>query len=190
MLPNKPGEDAEIVVPSAMQIGWVLSPPFLCTASETVRDVAATYAMEPVGAMPKHPLEQLTMPPEEDGLFWLPEGTSVNGNGSGSFLHLLEVYVDDFIQLAQTRDEDTLRHLSRSLLHAIHSVFPPPAVTGHSGAGPVSIKKLLQGEGAWQVSKEILGWMFDGGTRCIVLNFLGVHTTKEYRSPESQVSIS
>ena len=48
-------------------------------------------------------------------------------------------------------------------------MFPPPDVTGHNGADPVSVKKLLKGEGVWQVRKEILGWMFDGGTRCIEL---------------------
>ena len=93
------------------------------------------------------------MPPEEDELFWLPEGKSMSGKGAGSFLHLLEVYADDFTQMAQTKDEETLRHLSRALLHRIHSVFPPPDVTGHNGADPVSVKKLLKGEGVWQVRK-------------------------------------
>ena len=46
-------------------------------------------------------------------------------------------------------------------------MFPPPEVTGHSGQDPVSLKKLLEGEGLWDVRKEILGWMFDGATRCI-----------------------
>jgi hypothetical protein len=49
----------------------------------------------------------------------------------------------------------------------VHSVFPPPEVTGHSGQDPVSLKKLLDGEGLWDVRKEILGWMFDGASRCI-----------------------
>ena len=83
------------------------------------------------------------------------------------FLHLLEVYVNDFIQMAQTSNRDALRHLSRALLHTVHSVFPPPEVTGHSGQDPVPLKKLIEGEGLWDVQKEILGWMFDGVTRCI-----------------------
>ena len=97
------------------------------------------------------------MPPGEDKLFWLPEGKFMSGKGAGSFLHLLEVHINDFIQLAQTKDEETLRHLSRALLHGIHSVFLPPDVTGHNGADPVSVKKLLEGERVWQVRKEILG---------------------------------
>ena len=31
------------------------------------------------------------------------------------------------------------------------------------------MKKLLEGEGLWEVRKEILGWIFDGATRCIEL---------------------
>ena len=33
----------------------------------------------------------------------------------------------------------------------------------------MSNKKLLEGEGLWEVRKEILGWVFDGATRCIEL---------------------
>ena len=82
---------------------------------------------------------------------------------------MLEVYVDDFIQLAQSTDVDVLRHCSRAALHGIHSVFPPPKVTGHSGEDPISKKKLMEGEGVWEVQKEIMGWIMDGATRCIEL---------------------
>lgn len=74
----------------------------------------------------------------------------------------MEVYIDDFIQLAQTTDPMRLEHLSRAILHGIHSVFPPPAATGHKGEDPVSLKKLKQGDGLWATRKELLGWIFDG----------------------------
>ncbi len=48
------------------------------------------------------------------------------------------------------------------MLHGIHSVFPPPDVTGHPGGDPVSIKKIKKGEGKWEHLKEILSWMVDG----------------------------
>ena len=82
---------------------------------------------------------------------------------------LLEAYVDDFIQLAQTTNPAQLLHCSRALLHGIHSVFPPPAVTGHSGKDLVLMKKLLEGKGMCDVCKEILGWVMDGSTLCIEL---------------------
>ena len=165
ILPNHPGEPIEIVVPSALQMGWVLSPPFFCAAAETARDIAASYVSEPVGSLPPHPLEDHLLPEH----FELPDTASLSGQQGHDFLQMIEVYVDDFIQMVQTKDPDTLRHCSRAVLHGIHSVFPPPAVTGHNGADPVSLKKLLAGEGLWEVRKEVLGWMLDGATRCIEL---------------------
>ena len=93
----------------------------------------------------------------------------MTGPQAASFLQLLEVYVDDCLQLAQTKDPAVLRHYGRAILHGIHSVFPPPAISGHSGGDPASLKKLKAGEGLWEVRKEILGWMMDGATRCIEL---------------------
>ena len=166
VLPNHPGEPVEIVVPSALQMGWAESPPFFCAASETARDVAMSYTSEAVGTLLPHPLEHYTLPEH----FVLPETKSMSGQQAMAFLQLLEVFVDDFIQMAQTTDPAALLHLSRALLHGIHSVFPPPAITGHSGEDPISLKKLLEGEGLWQVRKEILGWIMDGATRCIELS--------------------
>jgi hypothetical protein len=81
----------------------------------------------------------------------------------------MEVYIDDFIQLAQTTDPNQLLHLSRAILHGIHLVFPPPSITGHEGEDPVSLKKLRQGDGMWETRKELLGWVFDGARWCIKL---------------------
>ena len=164
VLPNHPGKPTEIVVPAALQMGWALSPPFFCAASETARDIGEQLVREPVGTLPEHPLEAMTMP---EALKLPKIGKAKEG---AAFLHMLEVFVDDFVQLAQTTDEEALRHCSRAVLHGIHSVFPPPNVTGHNGADPVSVKKLLKGEGVWAVRKEILGWVMDGSTMCIELS--------------------
>ena len=165
MLPNTPGKPIEILVPSALQMGWTLSPPFFCAAAETARDVAQIYVAEVVGSLPKHPLEDLTMPET----FTLPDAAVLTGAQSETFVQLLESFVDDFMHLVQSTDPEVLRYCSRALLHGIHSVFPPPTITGHSGSNPVSVKKLEKGEGIWEVRKEILGWMIDGATYCIEL---------------------
>ena len=55
------------------------------------------------------------------------------------------------------------------MLHAIHIVFPPPNITGHNGDDPISVKKLIEGEGLWEYRKTILGWIFDGIARSIEL---------------------
>ena len=38
--PLKPGDDIELVIPDALQMGWSESPPFFCAATETARDIA------------------------------------------------------------------------------------------------------------------------------------------------------
>lgn len=163
VLPNHPDQPVEIVVPAALQMGWAKSPAFFCAASEMSRDVAESLVHEPVGTLPQHPLEDHTMPEKLD----LPRYNSAKEGRK--FLHLLEVFVDDFIQLTQTSNEEESRHCSRAVFHGIHSVFPPSAVTGHNREDPVSIKKLREGDRVWETRKEILGLTIDGATRCIEL---------------------
>ena len=104
VLSNHPGEPIEVVVPAALQMGWALSPPFFCAAPETARDVGEQLVHEPVGTLPEHPLEAMKMPKA----LQLPRiGKAKDG---AAFLHMLEVFVDDFVQLAQTTDEEALRH--------------------------------------------------------------------------------
>ena len=165
VLPPAPGQredDIELVVPSALQMGWSESPAFFCAASETARDVAEDRCRETVGSLPRHALEDLMLPPD----LW-PEGAGPGRQGTPH--KRLEVYVDDFCALAQTTDVGELRHISRALLHSIHEVFPPPEVSGLGGDDSVSVKKLKAGEGRWESRKELLGWIFDGKTRCIEL---------------------
>ena len=80
-----------------------------------------------------------------------------------------EVFVDDFIGATNQTDTPHLLSLSRCMLTAIHSVFPPPEKTGHPGGDPVSVKKIAKGEGTWSTSKEILGWIFDGKNYTLTL---------------------
>ena len=146
-------------------MGWVLSPPFFCTASETARDVAAFYVFEAQGALLEHHLEKLAMPDEDSTL---PYMSTVLIKDGTKFLHMLEVYIDDSISLAQIKDHDKLQHLSRALLHGIHSVFPHPEISGHNREESTSVKKLKEGEGLWEARKDISGWVMDSATRCIV----------------------
>jgi hypothetical protein len=157
-----PDEPLQLVVPSCLQMGWCDSPAFFCAASETARDITQDLAATPVGSLPAHPLEDWLLHPAE----WPDAALEDHAT---KFLHLIEVYVDDFIQLAQTTDPNQLEHLARAILHGIHSVFPPPAVTGHTGEDPVALKKLKMGDGLWTTRKELLGWIFDGARRCIEL---------------------
>lgn len=139
-------EPVQLVVPKCLQMGWSESSAYFCTGSETARDVSEQLTQLPIGQLPKHELEDLIMEDHAKALTmievptklypnprsptWLPPSNLVNPK---NFAHHLEVFIDDSIQAAQTTDAATLHHLSLAPLRGIHSVFPPPKWTGHTG---------------------------------------------------------
>ena len=125
----------QLVIPSCLQIGWCESALYFCATSETARDIGETLATQPIGSLLAHPLEEYLVPPD----LWTNDTTDQH---SSDFLHLLEVYINNFIHLAQTTNPAQLHHLSRALLHGIHSVFPLPSITRGKEEDPVALKKL------------------------------------------------
>ena len=75
---------------------------------------------------------------------------------------LLEVYVDEFVAMSNNTSHAHLLQISHAMLHGIHAIFHPTAVTGRNGFDPVSLSKLDELEGKWEHGKEILGWIMDG----------------------------
>ena len=188
-------DEVEIVVPNSLQMGWTESPPYFCAASETARDVIELI-LPNAKDLPVHPLEHMMMPDgddhsssaasddmsmsvssDDDSRGDEQEAASLKSTTAkppeavkqAATTTLIEVFMDDFIAATNNVDTDHLRHTARAMLHAIHSVFPPPDVTGHPGGDPVSIKKILKGEGKWEHLKEVLGWMIDGVNYTIYL---------------------
>ncbi|MEM7495148.1 MAG: hypothetical protein AAF471_03235 [Myxococcota bacterium] len=154
-------QPVELFVPFALQMGWRESVPYFCAVSETGRDVA--QALVPKAAeLPVHRFEKATLPPDRVASA-VPTAT-----WHQSVPWHIEVYLDDYVGMLQSTDTRHLRFMSRALLTAIHSVFPPPDVTGHVGQDPVSQKKLAS-EGVWCARKEVLGWDMDGEHRTISL---------------------
>ena len=153
-------DDIEIVVPTCLQMGWCESPPFFCAATETARDIIASLWQE--ATLPPHPMEQKMMSSAKDETQHTPPAEYV-------LQRLFEIYVDDFIGATNDLSINNLTRLSRGMLHGIHTIFPPPNVTGHCGFDPISESKLNKGEGQWAYSKEILGWVFDGQNFTITL---------------------
>ena len=152
-----PIDELQIVVPTALQMGWCESPPFFGTASETARDVADSLLDTPQSTV--HPLEHLVQ-------YQVTPSTPHTSRATD----ILEVYVDDFFAATNNLHKPHLQHITRALLHGIHSCFPPPSVTGHSGEDPISIKKINNGDGFWTYQKEILGWIVDGANYTIQLS--------------------
>ena len=82
------------------------------------------------------------------------------------------VYVDDCVLGVVVNDDRTMiRRVSRATLHAIHSIFPPPEVSGHKGGkDPISRKKLEKGDAHFDIEKEILGFLINGADRTVRLS--------------------
>lgn len=163
VLPSSVGTaDIMLVVPTSLQMGWIESPPYFCAASETARDVASQYAELPMGTLPNHPFVQHTTTNREYKM--LPETHSPM---DPPMRYIMEVYVDDFIDIAIPACQQDLDHLASATMTGIHDVFPA-APTPETD--PISRKKLEKGEGAWANVKEILGMTFDGNDKTIWLS--------------------
>ena len=193
VLPSENKDDPiMLVVSNALQMGWSESPPFFCAGTETTRDIADKYRQESQRHSEKYWRDLVTTYQEED-LFIKPhpnESTVMNINWSTiplknksqllkeklkgmededrKLFYLLECYFDDFISLIQCTDKQKLTEMTRCMLHAIESVFPPPESTNSVMGPPISPKKLEE-EGAWEVRKTILGWLLDGIDQTIQL---------------------
>ena len=126
--------DTELVVPDALQIGWCESPPFFCMASETTQDVIQEL-MDCPEQLPHHKFEHKMMP------------TDLQETCPQVPVLLLEVFVDDFIGATNEATEESLRHISRCMLHGVHSIFPPSEVTDHGSGDSITEKKLNKGKG-------------------------------------------
>jgi hypothetical protein len=158
VMPDPPGHPVRIVVPSALQMGWAESPAYFCAATETGRDIIQGLVDDET-ELPPHCLEHYMKPAKR--------AKRARADSPGRVG--LYVYVDDYIAGVVENAEGTLLgRVARCALHGIHSIFPPPDVTGHEGGkDPVSIKKLKKGDAQWNHEKEILGFIVDGLNRTV-----------------------
>ena len=59
------------------------------------------------------------------------------------YVTLSEGFVDNFIGATHNHNSDNLTHVSRYLIHGIHSTFPTPYFTNHFGKDTTSKKKII-----------------------------------------------
>ena len=159
VLPQPPTEPIRLVIPSAVQMGWVESPGYFCSVTEAARDLTQHFVNNSV-PLPQDPVEDLITIPD------VPRRGRTDAPTA-----LLQVYVDDFCHAAtQSVDGTHLPTVRRAAVHGIHALFPPPSVTNHRGGKePISRKKLAQGDGDFATQKEMIGFLFDGVKRTIRL---------------------
>ena len=93
VLPQEEGKPTILVVPTSLQMGWVESPPYFCTATEMARDIIMEYTEHLVGILPRHKFEKYIT--GDDDYAQLPK----QDTNSDGFVYIVEVYVDDFISL-------------------------------------------------------------------------------------------
>ena len=141
-------DNTQIVVPNSLQMGWCESPPLFCAVTETARDVIESLLQ--CSNLPQHKFEYQMLERAENVHRLQAAAQAVN---------LLEVFVDNFIAATNDTSSSNLTTFSKAILHDIHSVFLPPEVSTHQGENPISQKKMKQGDGTWQTTKEILGWI-------------------------------
>ena len=152
VLPQRKGATPNIVVPTSLQIGWVESPPYFCAASETARNVAAQYMNTPIGSLPQHKFQHLT---ETNQAFQdLPERAP-----KAPLSTVLEVYVNDYIVIATPASQEQLQHVATAVMSGVHDVFTPD---DDNDKDPISLSKILKGEGEFAMEKDCLGFYFDG----------------------------
>jgi hypothetical protein len=143
-------------------MGWIESPPYFCAASETARDVAECYIETPVGSVTDHKfLHHMAASSQYDSL---PAKPTREGD---ALRYLVDVYVNDFIGFVIPTCQQHLDHVANGVMCAIHDVFPPDKDPAED---PISLKKLLQGEGSWDVVKDILGFVFNGSDKTVWLS--------------------
>ena len=159
VLPQETGEPCRVVVPAAVQMGWVKSPSHFCAVTESARDLTTHFVDNDV-PLPHDPIEQsMTI-----------ADVPVRGR-TQSPTKLLQVYVDDFCYAAtQSVDGAHIPTIRQAAIHGIHAVFPPTSVTKHDGGKePISAKKLAAGDGNFDSLKEMIGFVFDGVKRTVHL---------------------
>ena len=159
VLPQKEGEPVRIVVPSAVQMGWVESPSLFCTVTESARDITQ-HLVDANVDLPPHPFEA------QMNIQHVPLRARAEVPSK-----LLQVYVDDFCYAStEAKDGCHIPRIRRASIHGIHLVFPQPEVTGHvDGKEPISGKKLEKGDGNFTSEKEMVGFIFDGIKRTVRL---------------------
>jgi hypothetical protein len=122
VLPTDDGEEPLLGLPLSLPMGWSLSPPLFCAFMETCADLVNT---KPVSEL-EHPYPEATQPqiPVTQHTVFHPDAIfPYNPHQPDNKLQYTDVYMDDFILLAQRLNHT---HPMHSLLHHLHSIFQDP----------------------------------------------------------------
>lgn len=176
VLPTAPSTIPLIAFPLALPMGWVESPPYFTTLTETVCDLANDMLSTSAARLnPRHRLEAVAAktPPDTAAPQSTPVATcrATTGRATASRrkpLAAVDVYVDDFLLLAQTSTQQ--RRVMRAALSSIDDVFRPlESGDPKDRKEPASVKKMLKRDACWSPQKRMLGWDVDSQTMTLNL---------------------
>jgi hypothetical protein len=178
ILPVYPGETPLVAFPMILPMGWIESPQYLCSVTETIADVANNLLAQGLHSGTPHRLDALadTAPaagpiepePAPDATS-LPTPTVRSRGPLQAPLNCVEVYMDDFILLSQ-QSRDQRVSARRTLFECIDSVLRPLSPGDNPRRKePNLTKKLAQGDAHWSCKKVVLGWLIDTQARTISL---------------------
>ncbi len=156
---DTPKDEWIIVVPTSLQMGWIESPGFFCTATETSRDIIDIYANTPLGALPEQRFELYALRSIHDSNLPAKSDKPLN--------YMTEVYMDNFVSLLVGYSTEHVAHIVRATMMGIYDTFLPDPFPQNN---PILLKKLLKGDGDYSTSKSILGFEFDGVEKTLWLN--------------------
>ena len=174
IFPSGDDEDPMVAISLTLPMGWENPPPLLCSATETVADLAneslrfhqpsrphrvdnRAEAVAPPPALPlakKH--SQFTRDP------YLQRTNE-------KLLACVDVFVDDFLGMAQG-PRHRRRHVRRTLFHALDKVFRPlDRQDSKQRKEFISLKKMDAGDCSWSMCQTLIGWIFDSVNMTIIL---------------------
>jgi hypothetical protein len=111
VMPFLLGDPVQLVIPSALQMGWNKSPAYFCTTTKAALDVAQAWIDDDV-PLPVDPMEPLTTPT-------VPAHKQMS---QGPLHQMKAVYGDDFLVTCVEDPLGTfLQTMARATLHAIRS---------------------------------------------------------------------
>lgn len=161
VLPTPPGKEPLILFFLGLPMGWVSSPPTFCALAKSAADVA-NERIDANWSPRGHRCDSAADTPTESTRPASKPGPPprIRHRVKGP-VGRTDVYVDDFILLAQGGKRRRKR-LRRILFHCIDMIFCPPDDDDDQWKkDPISLKKLLKGDGALETVKVILGWLVD-----------------------------
>lgn len=175
-LPPFPGLPPLVAFPLVLPMGWTESPPYFCTLTETVADLANQDLRRNKRADP-HPLEPIAahhdFEQHPDRGPDNPAPAVVQSHQPSLLqrpLSYVDVFVDDLIGLGQNYRTYPIHQQRRIVMYAVDKVFRPNNNKDRDvRQEPHSVKKLKKGDAAIQQIKQALGWDYAVNSRTLLV---------------------